>query len=443
MVKDWLLKSVSYVLLFMISSAQSSDLSSHIRVPVTKYQLENGMRVLLNPNNKSSICSYLLGVSTGSRHEREGITGISHMFEHLMFKGTKRYPQFFKTHSENGIIGTNAFTSYDYTGYKATFPCDKLDLILDMESDRLVNLTFTQDELDRERQAVQEERRLRVDNSPTGQLSEVFFRTLFVKHPYRWPVIGYAKDIAAYTLKDLGIWYKTYYSPNNSVLALSGNFSESKAKKLIEKYFGDLKPKEIPKEVLIKEPEQIKTRHASLKKDVQSPYVIMGFKIGTNGTKEALALKTVASILGSGESSRLYKKLVREKKLVSSISAYTIGIFQENVFSIVYPLLDRNKEAEVRSIIQQEIQNLFTEPIGSRELGKMKNIQLARLVSRLKTSQSRVHALWEHELLYQDYKKIYTDIDEIDKLSPQYLQEVSKKYLSPEKMSYVILESTK
>ncbi|MGI9548522.1 MAG: M16 family metallopeptidase [Bdellovibrionales bacterium] len=435
---------VNFFLFIMFFSPFSpASLSSRLQISVKKYQLENGMTVLLNSYNQSRICSYLLGISTGSRHEQEGITGISHMFEHLMFKGTKKYPSFDQAHSRSGIIRTNAFTSHDYTAYVASFPCDQLDLILDMESDRMVNLTFTQEELDKERQAVQEERLLSIDNSPTGQLFELFFKTLFKKHPYKWPIIGSKKDIANYTLKDLRNWYSTYYSPNNATLVLSGNFSERKARKLIQKYFSPLKSKKIPEEVLVKEPVQTQFRYASIANNVQSPYVVMGFKIGSGGTKENLALKTLADILGSGESSRLYKKLVREKKLVPFISVSILGTLQENVFFILYPLLDKSKEEEVKGVIQEEIQKLFTEPISQKDLEKMKNMELSDLVSGLKTSASRVRILSRYDLFYKNYKKIYSDIDDLDSLTVSYIQKVAKKYLDFKKMSYVILKSKK
>ena len=434
---------VVFCTLFMTSPVFSSKLSSHFNIPVTKYKLDNGMTILLNPDKNSSICSYLLGVATGSRHEKNGITGISHMFEHLMFKGTTKYPNFDKVHAENGIIQTNAFTSRDYTAYVSAFPCDKLDLILDLESDRLVNLTLTQDELDKERQAVQEERLISIDNSPTGQLLEAFFDTVYKKHNYRWPILGYSKDIAAYTLEDLRTWYKTYYSPNNATLVLSGDFSESKAKQKIEKYFGALESKDIPKEVIIKEPEQTKTRFRSVESDGESSYVAMGFKIGSSGTKEHLALDVLVDLLGTGESSRLYTKLVREKKLSPHISVGTMGLLQENLFYIFYQLSDKSKEQEIKTVIKEEIEKILTQPISDRELGKIKNMQMSRLVSQLKSNKSKVRALSDYEILYKDYTKIYSDIDDTSDLSSDYIQQVGKKYLDFEKMSYVTLESKK
>ena len=344
------------VLFTMLISDFSQNLSSKIKIPVKKYCLENGMRILLNRNEKSHTISYILGVSVGSRHEKRGITGISHMFEHLMFKGTKKYPQFDQIYTDNGIIHTNAFTSKDYTAYHATLPKDKLELILNMESDRISNLTFTQEELDKERSAVQEERLLRVDNHPMGLLIENTFDLLFTKHPYRHPIIGYAKDISSYNLDNLNQWYKTYYSPNNAVLALSGNFSISEAKNHIKKYFGVLTQKKIPKETKIIEPEPSSPRFRFISKEVKSPKVILSYLGPPLGTKEAYAMDIITEIFGGGESSLLYKKMVREQKLLSFIDSFLIDTLNYTVFGISYSLSDLSQERKIKTLILNEIQ---------------------------------------------------------------------------------------
>ena len=261
-----------------------------------------------------------------------------------MFKGTKKYPKFDQNYAENGVVGVNAFTSKDYTAYVGTFPPDKLDLILDVESDRMTQLTFTQKELDKERGAVQEERLMRVDNSPAGVLFEQLFEQVFKKHPYRWPIIGYQKDIAGYTLEDLNKWYSAYYSPNNAVLVISGKFSTQKAKKLIQKYFGGLQAKQIPEEIKIAEPEQKEPRTKAIQKEVQSPMAILSYIGPPPGTKEFYALEFISQIAGAGESSVFYKKLVRQSKLLSSISAAVIDLSHYSLFYIFYPLLDVSKE---------------------------------------------------------------------------------------------------
>ena len=274
----------------MFVFATAENLSSKIQIPVEKYELKNGLRVLLNPDERAKTASYILGIDVGSRQERPGITGISHMFEHLMFKGTKKYPNFNKIYEDNGVVRVNAFTSDDYTAYFASFPPEKLDLILNVESDRMSHLTFSQEELDKERGAVQEERLLRVDNNPSGLLFENLFDVVFTKHPYRQPVIGYKKDISAYTLENLRTWYGTYYSPNNAIFVISGKFSISEAKKLIEKHFGPLTPKKIPKEIKVTEPEQTKTRFRVVNKEIQAPTIAMAYLGPPLGRKETYAL---------------------------------------------------------------------------------------------------------------------------------------------------------
>ncbi|MCZ0932155.1 MAG: pitrilysin family protein [Oligoflexia bacterium] len=351
---------------FNALAAQS--LSSYINLPVEKYKLENGLTVLLNPDKKLNTASYILGFKVGSRHEKPGITGISHMFEHLMFKGTKKYPKFDQVYAKNGVVGVNAFTSRDYTAYVGAFPPEKLELILDVESDRMTQLTFTQEELDKERRAVQEERLMRVDNSPTGILFENLFDQVFKKHPYRWPIIGYTEDIASYTLEDLNKWYSAYYSPNNAVLVISGKFSAKKAKKLIKKYFGELKTKKIPEEIKVTEPEQNQPRMKEISKEVQSSIAVLSYAGPPAGTKEFYALEFISQILGAGESSVLYKKLVRQTKLLSSISVGVMDLFHHGVFYIFYPLLDTSKEQEIQKVILEELSKGIDQALNEKSL---------------------------------------------------------------------------
>ncbi|MCY4513479.1 MAG: pitrilysin family protein, partial [Bdellovibrionales bacterium] len=413
--------------------------SSQIQIPVIKYQLKNGMTVLLNPDPQTTLASYYLGVRTGSRHEREGITGISHMFEHLMFKGTKKFPDIEGIYRENGVSGLNAETRLDFTAYYASFPEDKLDLVLNVESDRMVNLQLTQEELDKERQVVQEERRMRIDNSPYGQLFERAFELVFQKHPYRWPVIGYAKDIADYKLKDMTDWYQTYYSPNNAVLVLSGKFSENPARKLIEKYFGPLPAKKIPEEQIIDEPEQLHPRRAVLKKDVPIENILMVWRTPGYGTKEDLALRIVSYIFGAGESSRLYKALVRKSNLLQDISCWLWDLSKHNLFIISYTLPKQSQESQVKQEIFKELKKIFSEGITPEEFKKVKNMQLNTIVHRLKRSSSRADHLALNEMYFGDYRKLYSHLDQMGKLSVDFIKDTAKKSLKEDKLSYLKL----
>ena len=421
------------------NNMEKTEFSSKIRIPVSKYQLKNGMTVLLNPDPQTTLASYYLGIRTGSRHEREGITGISHMFEHLMFKGTKKFPDIEGVYRENGVSGLNAETSWDFTAYYASFPEDKLDLILDVESDRMVNLQLTQEEFNKERQVVQEERRMRVDNSPYGQLFEKALELVFQKHPYRWPIIGYAKDIANYKLKDMTEWYQTYYSPNNAVLALSGKFSEKKAEKLIEKYFGPLSAKKIPEEKNINEPEQLNSRTAVLKRNVPVENILMVWRTPGYGTKEDLALRIISYVLGAGESSRLYKTLVRKLDLLQDISCWLWDLSKHNLFIISYTLSKQSRESQVKQEIFKELKKIFSEGIIPEEFEKVKNIQLNIMVNRLKRNASRASHLSLNEMYFGDYKKLYSHLDQMEKLSTDFIRDTAAKYLKGDKLSYLKL----
>ena len=432
-----------FSIMLFFNGAEAQNLSSHIHLPIEKYELKNGLTVLLNPDSRLTTASYILGFKVGSRHERPGITGISHMFEHLMFKGTEKYPDFNQVYSKNGVVGVNAFTSKDYTAYVGTFPPEKLELILDVESNRMTQLTFTQEELDKERGAVQEERLMRVDNSPSGTLFENLFDLVFQKHPYRWPIIGYPKDIAGYTLEDLNAWYNSYYSPNNAVLVISGKFSPRKAKKEIKKYFGKLKTQEILEEVKIIEPEQNQPRLKEIKKEVQSSLAVFAYLGPPSGTKEFYALEFISQILGAGESSVFYKKLVRQSSLLSSVSVGVIDFLQKTVFYIVYPLLDLSKEQKVKDQILKELESGFNQTLSVKVLEKVKNIYMNEMVYSLKRSASRVKILLDYEINFKDYKKMYEKLDVINEISSDFIKEVSKKYLAPEKLNYIILKSEK
>ena len=435
-------KGLFFLFFSFCTFSEAKSLTSFIDIPVEKYRLENGLTVLLNPNPQAALVAYYWGIPIGSRHERKGITGISHMFEHLMFRGTKKYPDMDSLYDENGVVGVNAHTSYDFTGYMGKFPPEKLSLVLDVESDRIENLLLTKEVLAKERKAVQEERYMSLENNPKGLLFESLMRLVFTKHSYKWPIIGYKEDIASYKLEDLKKWYRTYYSPNNIVLTLSGSFSEREAKKQIKKYFGPLQTQTLPAFSGDREPKQTKARSLTLKKDVQTTEVRFAYLGPKEDSKEFLALDAISLILGGGESSRLYKKIVREKKILPDISAGAIDFVDHSVFLVSFALpKTRISESLVKSLILKEIHTLSVQPVTQREMEKVTNILLNDHVNRLKKSSYRAFQLAYYEMQYKDYQKLYKRLEIVKNLSPDFIKTVASQYLGPEKLSYVKLES--
>ena len=305
----------------------------------------------------------------------------------------------------------------------------------------IANLILTEEVLEKERKAVQEERYLSLENNPRGLLFESLMSLVFKIHPYKWHIIGYKEDIASYRLEDLKKWYKTYYAPNNIVLTLSGPFSEREVKRQIKKYFGPLSAQTLPVSSYEKEPEQKEARSLTLKKPIQTTEVRLAYVGPKEDSKAFLALEAISLILGGGESSRLYKTIVREKKLLPDISASTMDFVDHSVFLVSFALPTSGvSESRVKSLVLKELQNLSEQSVTQKELEKVSNIFLNSQVDQLKKSSYRAFQIAYYETQYKDYKKLYERLEIVKNLSPDFIKSVADQYLRPEKLSYVKLE---
>lgn len=435
------MKIFKILLVGFVASVLSSRVyanTTKINLDVERYQLKNGLTVLLHKDDSAPIVSIHQWYRVGSRHEKVGRTGLAHFFEHLMFKGTplvsgKELEQVIQ---KNGGVN-NAFTSRDYTGYYANMPSDKLEVILKIESDRMRNLLFKQKEITSEREVVKEERRYRVENSVTGSLYEAMFKTVFKVSPYRWPVIGYMKDLNAASINDLKDFYQSYYAPNNSVLVVAGSFNKSKVKKLINKYYQGIPVSKIRPEVDVPEPKQSAFRKTILKKDVQAATVAVAYKTVPAGHKDVYALDLMGMILGSGSSSRLYKDIVYKKQVASSTFAGGYNLGKEGLF-IVYGSLKTGKSSKVvESSIFRESKKLQKVLVSLKELEKVKNITLKNYVDSLKSVSGKAQSLALNEILFGDYSEMFKDMDNYLKVTPEDVMRVARKYLNKSNASMV------
>ncbi len=431
---------LTLLFIYLPLQAEVTPQAFNLEFEVEKYKLKNGLTVLLYEDHSLPIVSFHQWFRVGSKDEKPGLTGLAHFFEHLMFKGSKKYPDrgFDKALKANG--GTNnAFTSLDYTGYYENIPSDKIELILDAESDRMVNLIFKQNDINSEREVVKEERRLRTENSVRGYMWEAMFKTVFKVHPYRWPVIGSMKDLNRASMDDMKSFYKTFYAPNNAVLVVAGDINKSKVKKLIEKKYAHIPSQKLPERKYTKEPDQKGQRNTTLRKSVQSPYLSVVFKAPKAGDQEAFAFDMLSSILGEGSSSRLYKRMVYRDQVASSVSAYAYtpeepGIF--NVFVSGKPGADI--EALKKSVFG-ELYRLRTFKVTDKELEKAKNQLMFSYVDDLKTVHGKARALASSEILFQDFKHMFKDINKYMSVTKEQIQEVAKKYLTPAQRSLVVV----
>lgn len=433
----------SVFFLVLSSSAVHAQEKDNLKInfPVTKYKLQNGLTVLLHEDHTVPLISYHTWYKVGSRDEAPGITGSAHMLEHMMFKGSKNYPgkSFDRLLHENGIVN-NAFTTYDYTGFYETLPSSKLEMMMQIEVDRMSNLTLNPDDLASEREVVKEERRWRVDNNPMGLLMETVMGTLFKTSNYRWPVIGTMKDISDYKIDTLRSFHNTYYVPNNAILVLAGDFKTSEAKKLIEKYYGPVAYRPMPRREYPREAAQDAQRNASVKKDVQGVSFTVAFGSVPNAHPDMYALDLAANILGNGTSSRLHKRLVYSKESATSAYAYNSTMQDSGAFAVGVNLKPGLTMQESLDLVYQEIWKMRNKVVTDDELAKAKTQVMKELVDGLTTIDGKARALAVNEIVTGSYENLFKDLDKYNAVTAEQVKEVSNKYLNQNQRSIVVLE---
>ena len=430
---------LALVQVLFASPARAATLK--IQFPVEKYQLKNGLTVILAEDHSVPMVSYHTWYRVGSRDESPGVTGAAHMLEHMMFKGAKKYSgkDFDRILHENGIVN-NAFTTNDYTGFYENLPSGKLELIMDMEVDRMRSLALRAEDLKSELQVVGEERRWRTDNNPEGLLREIFNGLIYKVHPYKWPVIGYMKDIQAYTPEKLRKFYDTYYVPNNAVLVISGDFNKKQTKELIEKYYGQLEAKTLPPRIYPPEPEMTKPQRKIQPWSVENDYLMVGYKGVAAGTPDGYALDLASNVLGSGNSSRLYKRLVYQAQIATGTTAFDMTNADPGTFMIFVSMKPGVSESAAEPIVQQEIQKMMDAPVSEKELEKSKNQTSMDFLESLTTIDGKAQALAINEILYGDYSRLFSDLERYDKVTAADIQRVVKTYLQPQKKAIAILK---
>ncbi len=406
-----------------------------------KFVLENGFETLFLKRNYSPGISIQLWVKAGSRNEVPGITGISHMLEHMMFKGSKKYgPQAHAQLIQANGGELNAFTSNDRTVYYDNLPPEKLSLGLDLESDRFLRLSLDEKEFQTERQVVYEERKMRTDNSPYGKAMEMLFALTFIAHPYHWPVIGWESDILSWTIDDLRAYYKKFYSPKNVFLIIAGNFDKEKAKLLVEKKFGKWKKVELDDLRIPKEPKQNGERFTEIKMRVELPFVFSAYRTPPYGSKEALVFDIAERILSGGESSRIYRKLVYDTQLALSAGGGVYSFLDYGLF-FVYGILNREKDFNsMKKALFEEVEGFFSGSIKEEELEKAKNQLKAELTKS--TEKTFSHGMLVGEsYFYTGNPDFYLKKANLyDPITLNDFKEVGEKFISEIKRNTVIIK---
>jgi predicted Zn-dependent peptidase len=417
-------------LLVLTASAQQPR---KVKLDFKDLKLKNGLRVLLVEDHNAPVVTVAITYDVGSRNERKGRTGFAHLFEHMMFTGSENVGK-----NEYSLLidtnggGNNATTSEDRTLYFASVPSNQLDLILFLEADRMRNLDVTQDNLDTQRNAVQEERRRGLDNQPYGKSGEKFQETLYDNFAYKHSVIGSMEDLNAASLQDVKEFFRIYYAPNNAALALVGDFKTDVALSKIKKYFEAIPSQAAPPAVDATEPEQTAERRFTVEDPLaRLPQIIIGYKGIVPNTPDAFAMQVLSQALVSGQSSRLYQKLVKEKELVTGIFGGVSGVRGVGYYDLTAIVAPGKKLEDVEAAISEEIARLQREPIADWELAKAKNSSRRSSIQALQGSLGIATRLTQNAVFYNDPNLINTQFEKIAAVTKEDVQRVANKYFKP------------
>ncbi|NJY61200.1 insulinase family protein [Salinimicrobium sp. CDJ15-81-2] len=402
-------------------------------VEFVQYTLDNGLDVILHQDNTAPVVTTSVMYHVGAKDENPERTGFAHFFEHLLFEGTENIGkgEWFKIVSSNGG-SNNANTSDDRTYYYEIFPSNQLELGLWMESERMLHPVIDQQGVDTQNEVVKEEKRLRIDNAPYGNLLTAVKKNLFKKHPYRWSPIGSMEHLDAATLEEFRAFNEKFYVPNNATLVVAGDIEIEKTKELIKSYFSDI-PKGAPveKEKFVEEPITETLQATYYDPNIQIPAIALAWRTPSMKERDAYVLDMVSSVLSDGKSSRLYKKLVDDQKQALQIGAFNLA--QEDYGQYVIfglPLGETSLDTLVAEV-DEEITKLQTELISQREFEKLQNKFENRYVNSNSSVAGIASSLATYQQLYGNTDLINEEIDIYRSITREEIREVAKKYLNP------------
>jgi len=400
-------------------------------VKFTEHKLKNGLRVILSEDHSAPTYSISLTYNAGSRDERKGRTGFAHLFEHMMFQGSENVGkgEHFIIIENNGG-GMNGSTNGDRTEYHETLPANQLDLGLFLEADRMKSLAITQSNLDNQRETVKEERRQRYDNQPYGLVFDTLFETAYDSFAYKHSTIGSMDDLNAATVKDVADFFKTYYAPNNAVLTLVGDFKTNEALQKIEKYFGSIPSQPAPQPPDMTEPKQNGERRKTLDDPLaQVARVDVAFKIPPGNTPDWYALYVLGEILATGQSSRLYQNLVRDKQVAVQVQAGTFERRGPSLFLVDAFITPGKDPKEVEKLINEELERVKNELVTDAELQKVRMEVKRGKVEQLEGTLYRAQSLGENAVFYNDPNVINTGNDKLMSVTKEQIQKAARTYL--------------
>jgi predicted Zn-dependent peptidase len=410
-------------------------LHAFVHPPKLDYEittLANGLRVILSEDHSTPIVHLSVWYHVGSRDERPGRTGFAHLFEHMMFKGSKNVQPDSHTSMIAAIGGrSNAYTQEDETVFWETFPSQYLPLSLWLEADRMATLRVDRDAFEKEREVVKEERRLRVDNQPYGRLNEILFDRTFTTHPYKHATIGSMKDLEAASIQDVRDFHDTYYVPENAVVTIVGDFDSAQAMQLVRQYFGRVPkavrpaPRDIPKE-----PEQTQERRAVIQEEWPLPAVVIAYHVTYDGHPDSYPLHLLSKILFDGESARMTRELVYDKRIAVAAFGSANLLEDPNLFYAVSIVQAGQSLADVEREMLAQFESIKNDGADAHELERAKNQFMRDYIVGRETNEQKALHLAHAAVIHNDIRTADAEIDIFLKLTTADIQRVAKTYFT-------------
>ena len=413
---------------------------------VHEYFLGNGMRILVKPDHRAPVVVSQVWYKAGSSYENNGKTGVAHVLEHMMFKGTQKYGpnKFSKIIAEHGGR-ENAFTGQDYTAYFQQLEKSRLAISFEMEADRMVNLNMSAEEFAKEINVVMEERRMRTEDKPRSKLYEQFSATAFVNSPYHHPIIGWMDDLQNMTVEDAQEWYDHWYAPNNATLVVVGDVKPDEVFQLAKQHFSPIEPKYVPPLKPQREFKQQGTRRIVLKEPAQLPYIILGFKVPVLNTAEeeweAYALEMLAYVLDGSSSSRLTKNLIRGQQIAASTGAgYDIYSRMQDQFIFDGTPAQGHTIEELEKALMAEIFKIQKRLVSQEELDRIRQQVIANKIYEQDSVFYQAMKLGTLATVGLDWRQLDKYVEKFSAVTPEQIQQVAKKYLVADNMTVGILD---
>jgi zinc protease len=432
------MKKISAVRRALLAATLLVSLSASLRAqneaqqfPVATKTLKNGMKVLVQTDHSIPNVALYIFYRIGSRNEHPGTTGLSHFFEHMMFNGAKKYGsgELDKAMEANGAAN-NAYTSENVTVYQDWFPRSALNLIFDIEADRIQYLNFDPKKIESERGVVASERRTEVDASNGGILDEQLRATAFIAHPYQWPVVGWMSDIEHWTIDDLKRHFEMGYAPNNATMVVVGDATSEEIFQLCEKYIEPIPQHAPPPPVTTVEPEQMGERRLVVHKQAELPLLMIAYHVPQTNNPDFYAMNILRTVLVQGESSRMYKRLVDQDQI-----ALEVNLTQQPAFDPTLAIFAAQPKQGVDPVkceaaIFDELEQIKNTPISDQELEKAKNIRLVEFYHQMRTINGRANTIGTYEVFFGDYNKVFVAAKNYAAVSKEDVQRVAQKYFS-------------